>query len=151
MPGEQTIPGEQPGPGEQTGPGGPGSMVERYLERLVALDWAAMAACLSEDVVRVGPFGDTYTPRDTYVAYLTELMPSLPGYAMRIDRVLHSGAASVVELTETIDAGGNPVVTPEVLVFDLADDGRIAHIAIYIQRLGEVPRLPPRRGGRGDG
>ena len=39
-----------------------GTVVERYLERLVAHDWEAMAACLAEDVVRVGPFGDTYTP-----------------------------------------------------------------------------------------
>ncbi len=120
----------------------PTSVVERYLERMVAHDWDAMAACLAEDVVRVGPFGDTYTPRDPYVAYLSALMPTLPGYAMRIDRVVHAGDVSVVELTETIDAGGTPLDTPEALVFELDASGRIAHIAIYIQRTGEVPRLP---------
>jgi len=118
------------------------STVERYLDRLVAHDWEAMAACLDDDVVRVGPFGDTYTPRGPYVSFLSSLMPSLPGYAMRVDRVLHCGRVSVVELTETIDAGGTPVETPEVLVFDLGDDGLITHISIYIQRLGEIPVLP---------
>jgi hypothetical protein len=49
---------------------------------------------------------------------------------------------TVVELTETIDTGAGPIVTPEALVFDLDADGRIAHIAIYIQRLGEIPAMP---------
>jgi limonene-1,2-epoxide hydrolase len=119
-----------------------GTVVERYLDRLVAHDWDAMAACLAEDVVRVGPFGDTYTPRDAYVAFLTELMPALPGYSMRIDRVLSSGPTVLVELTEIVDIGGSPLETPEALVFDLDGEDRIAHITIYIQRLGEVPALP---------
>jgi ketosteroid isomerase-like protein len=118
-----------------------GTVVERYLERLVAHDWEAMAACLAEDVVRVGPFGDTYTPRDTYVAFLTELMPALPGYSMRIDRVLSSGPTVLVELTEFVDIDGSPLETPEALVFDLDADDRIVHIAIYIQRLGAVPAM----------
>src|ERR1700693_1009980 len=100
-----------------------GTVVERYLDRLVAHDWEAMAACLAEDVVRVGPFGDTYTPRDVYVAFLSELMPALPGYSMRIDRVLSSGSSVVVELTEVVAMGGSPLVTPEALVFDLDPEG----------------------------
>jgi len=120
--------------------GAPDAVVERYLDRLVAHDWDAMAACLADDVVRVGPFGDTYTPKDAYVAFLSELMPALPGYAMEVGRIIAAGRVTVVELTETVVIGGEPVRTPEVLVFDLDDGGRIGHIAIYIQRLGEVPR-----------
>jgi ketosteroid isomerase-like protein len=119
-----------------------GAVVERYLERLVAHDWESMAACLAEDVVRVGPFGDTYTPRDPYVAFLAELMPALPGYSMRVGRVLVLGPTVVVELTEFVEVGGSVLETPEVLVFDLDAESRIAHIAIYIQRLGEIPVLP---------
>ncbi len=119
-----------------------GRVVERYLERLRAHDWDAMAACLAEDVVRVGPFGDTYTPKDAYVAFLSELMPSLPGYSMRLDRVVSSGRTVMVELTEIVEIAGSPLETPEALVFDLDDDDRIAHISIYIQRLGEVPAMP---------
>jgi hypothetical protein len=122
--------------------GAAGAVVRRYLERLVAHDWDAMAACLAEDVVRVGPFGDTYTPRGPYVAFLTELMPALPGYSMRIDRVLSMGRTVVVELTEIVDMSGSPLETPEALVFDLDLEDHIAHITIYIQRLGEVPAPP---------
>jgi hypothetical protein len=110
------------------------SIVETYLERMVAHDFGAMADCLAEDVVRVGPYGDTYTPRDTYVAMLAGLIPSLPGYAMEISRVLVMGdRLVVVELSETVEIDGAPLVTPEALIFDLDEAGLIAHIAIYIQ------------------
>jgi hypothetical protein len=111
------------------------TVVERYLERMVAHDFDAMADCLAEDVVRVGPYGDTYTPRGPYVAMLSTLMPSLPGYSMDISRVLALEKVMVVELTETVEIDGAPLVTPEALVFELNDDGLIAHIAIYIQTL----------------
>src|SRR6202161_4668771 len=111
-----------------TSAGDAGAVVRRYLERLVAHDWDAMAACLSEDVVRVGPFGDTYTPRDRYVAFLAELMPSLPGYSMRTDRVQSTDRTVLVELTEIVEIGASPLETPEALVFDFDDEDRIAHI-----------------------
>jgi ketosteroid isomerase-like protein len=112
------------------------SIAETYLEKMVAHDFDAMAACLAEDVVRVGPYGDTYTPRDTYVAMLTQLMPSLPGYSMEISRVMVvDDRRVVVELSETVEIDGAPLLTPEALVFDLNDEGLIAHIAIYIQTL----------------
>ena len=116
-------------------------IAQRYLERLVAHDWEAMAACLAEDVVRVGPFGDTYTPKAPYVAFLADLMPKLPGYAMRIDRLVDAGSTVVVELTETVEIDGSPLHTPEALVIDLDADGLISRIAIYIQRLGEPGAL----------
>ena len=112
-------------------------IVERYLDAMVRHEWDAMAACLADDVVRVGPFGDTYTPKGPYVAFLADLMPRLPGYAMRIDRLLEAGSVAVVELSETVEIDGKPVVTPESLVADLDDDGLIRHIAIYVQRVGE--------------
>ncbi len=115
------------------------TIAERYLERMVAHDFEAMAACLAEDVVRVGPFGDTYTPRGPYVAMLSTLMPSLPGYAMEISRVIVADDVIVVELSETVEVDGAPLVTPEALVFQLDEAGLIAHIAIYIQTLGRTP------------
>lgn len=111
--------------------------VERYLACVAGHDWAGLAECLTEDVVRVGPFGDTYTPRGPYVAFLEHLMPTLEDYSMRVDRVLPAagGATVTVELTETMRFGDDVVETPEALVFDLADDGRIRHIGIFIRRL----------------
>jgi len=117
-------------------------IVERYLDRLVAHDWDAMAACLADDVVRVGPFGDTYAPKSPYVAFLADLMPKLPGYSMRIGRLVDAGTSAVVELSETVEIDGTAVVTPEALVVDLNDDGLIVRIAIYIQRLGGPAAAP---------
>jgi ketosteroid isomerase-like protein len=115
------------------------SIVERYLEKMVAHDFDAMAACLAEDVVRIGPYGDTYTPRAPYVAMLSELMPSLPGYSMEISRVMVGDDLVLVELTEVVEINGESLVTPEALVFELNEDGLIAHIAIYIQQLAKTP------------
>ncbi|MDE3087533.1 MAG: nuclear transport factor 2 family protein [Acidobacteriota bacterium] len=111
-------------------------IVERYLEAVVGHDWEALTSCLAEDVVRVGPFGDAYTPRDPYVAFLAGLMPGLPGYSMRVDRVTYAGNRAFAELSETVEVDGAPLETPEALVFDLDDEGLIARIGIYIQRRG---------------
>ena len=37
------------------------------------------------------------------------------------------------ELTETVQVDGKPMVTPEVLVFELTEDSRIARVEIFIQ------------------
>jgi hypothetical protein len=85
-------------------------------------------------VVRRGPFGDDYEGRDAYVAFLAELIPTLPGYALEIERVVYAEGVAFAELSETVEHDGAPVVTHETLVFDLAPDGRIARIAIYLRR-----------------
>lgn len=108
--------------------------MERYLDAVAGHDWEALRGCLAEDVVRVGPFGDTYTPKGPYLEFLTALMPTLGGYSMRVDRVLYAGSVAVAELSETVEVDGSPVETPEALVFDLDDDGRITRIGIYIRR-----------------
>lgn len=121
-------------------------VVERYLDSLVAQDWPAVSECLSDDVIRVGPFEDRYTGRQSYMAFLTGLMPSLSGYSMRVDRVLQmntlgdpgsdDGGMTVVlaELTETMDVDGVPFDTAEALVFDVDEDNQIARVDIYIKR-----------------
>ncbi len=105
-------------------------MVERFLDHMVAHDWDGMADCVADDVERVGPFCDAYRGKAEYVRFISELLPSLGGYAMNVDRVVYAGRVATAELTETVDGTG----TPEALVFDLDADGRIAHISIYIQR-----------------
>lgn len=107
--------------------------VARYLRCVAAHDWEGLAECLTDDVVRVGPFGDTYTPKGPYIEFLAGLMPTLQQYAMAVDRVVAAGSVVTVELTETMAIGGEVVATPEALVFDLAADGRIARIGIYIR------------------
>jgi ketosteroid isomerase-like protein len=112
------------------------SVVRRYLDAVATFDWDAARDCLSEDVHRVGPFGDAYTGRDRYLGYLRDLMPTLAGYRMEIERVFDSDdrRSAVAELTETVELDGRVVVTPESLVFDLGPEGTIVAIRIYTQR-----------------
>ncbi len=115
----------------------PDDVVRRYLDRLVAHDWTAVHDLLATDVVRLGPYGDTYRGRDPYVAFLSELMPSLPGYHMEVHRVLAAGtdgSTVVAELTETVEVDGAPLHTAEVLLFDLDTDRHITQIAIYLRK-----------------
>ena len=110
-------------------------VVDRFLDRMVAHDWDGMAACVADDIERVGPFGDVYRGKADYVAFIAGLLPTLAGYAMKVGRVVEVGPVAVAELTETVDG----VDTPEALVFDLDDNGLIARIAIYIQHAGLEP------------
>lgn len=110
--------------------------VDAYLGAIARHDWEALAATLAPDVVRIGPFGDTYEGRDAYVAFLADLMPRLPGYRLEVHRVVRTdgGHVAVAELSETVTVDGTPLETPESLVFDLDATGRIRRVAVYIQR-----------------
>jgi ketosteroid isomerase-like protein len=117
--------------------GGTG-VVERFLSTMVAHDWDAFEACISDEFTRVGPFGDTYTTRAGYVAFLSELMPTLAGYRMEVSRVTYAGTVAFAELAETVEVDGTPLRTPECLTFDLAPDGRIARVEVFTQSRAPV-------------
>jgi hypothetical protein len=112
------------------------AVVEDYLTAITRHDWDALRGTLREDVVRTGPYHDRYEGRDAYVGFLSGLMPSLPGYAMDVAGVTYTegNRRAFAELSETVDVGGAPLVTPEVLVFDLDADARITRIEIYIKQ-----------------
>jgi ketosteroid isomerase-like protein len=109
-------------------------IVTKYLNAIASHDWDVVDECIADDIVRVGPYGDRYVGRDEYLAFIADLMPRLKGYAMKVERVTHaSDALAFAELSETVEIDGKPMVTPEVLVFAIAGDGRIARVDIYIQ------------------
>jgi ketosteroid isomerase-like protein len=109
-------------------------IVERYLHAIASHDWGVVDECIADDIIRVGPYGDRYAGRDEYLAFIADLMPKLKGYAMKLDRVTYaSDELAFVELRETVEVDGKPMVTPEVLVFEVARDGRIARVDIFIQ------------------
>ena len=109
-------------------------IVERYLDAIASHDWDVVNECIADDIVRVGPYGDRFTGRDDYVAFVADLMPKLPGYAMEVHRVTYaSDVLAYAELSETVESDGKPMCTPEVLVFELDGDGRIARVDIFIQ------------------
>jgi ketosteroid isomerase-like protein len=117
-------------------------VVERYFALLLAHDFDNLAELLTDDIVRVGPFGDVKSPLVPYLEFLADLMPRLPGYSLELHRVVYAERVAVAEITETIEMDGKAHITPEALVFDLTADGRIRKIQIYIQRLSEdVPAL----------
>jgi ketosteroid isomerase-like protein len=124
-------------------------VVERYLDAITGHDWDALAACLTDDgFTRIGPWGDEYTDKAEYVAFIADLMPKLPGYEMRVDRVTYAAdrRLAVAELTETVEVDGRPHPTPEALVFDLdgtGGDARIRRIQVFVQTPGvEHTNLP---------
>ena len=111
-------------------------MAERYLRAVAAQDWATVEACVAPDVVRLGPYGDDFEGRGPYLTFLQRTMPSLPGYRLDIDAVTEVGGGRVfVELRETVELDGVPLLTHECLVLDVADD-RVARVAIYIRQDG---------------
>lgn len=111
-------------------------VVEGYLEAVATQDWGRMSAAIRDDILRIGPFGDVYEGRAAYVEFLSGLMPTLPGYSMDVARVtyLDAGRRAIAELAETVEINGEPLVTPEALLFDLDSDGRIARIEIFTRR-----------------
>jgi hypothetical protein len=113
-------------------------VVEQFLSAMAAHDWVTMGACVTDDVHRVGPFGDAYDGKEAYVAFIAGLLPTLPGYEMEVSRVTYVPGQDLAfaELAETVELDGQPHRTPEVLVFGLAGAGaKIRTIEIYIQNL----------------
>jgi ketosteroid isomerase-like protein len=115
-------------------------LIETYLDALVAGDWDTFAGCLADDgFTRVGPFGDVKPTKAEYVAFLTELMPTLPGYSMDVTRVTYSGSLAFAELSETVEVDGTPLRTPECLTFELSADGeRIRRVEVFTQTRAAV-------------
>jgi hypothetical protein len=111
-------------------------VVEDYLDAVATQDWDRLRAAVRDDIVREGPFGDVYTGVGPYVEFLSALMPTLPGYSMDVAKVTYvdGGRRAFAELSETVEMDNQPLVTPEVLVFDLDGDGLITHVAIYTRR-----------------
>ena len=109
-------------------------IVERYLDAIASHTWNVVDACIADDIVRVGPYGDRYQGRGDYMAFIADLMPKLDGYLMEVHRVSYpSDVLAFAELTETVELDGKPMRTPEALVFELNGDGRIARVEVYIQ------------------
>src|SRR4029079_16291609 len=108
-------------------------IVERYLRAVASQDWDVVDECIADDVVRVGPYRDRYAGREEYLAFIADLMPKLKGYVMKFGSVTYSNdMLAYAELTETVQVDVKPMVTSEVLVFELTGDGRIPRVEILI-------------------
>jgi limonene-1,2-epoxide hydrolase len=112
---------------------GPAAVVHRYLDGLTTHAWDDVAACLAEDVARIGPYRDEFHGRGPYAEFLRTTIETLSGYELRVERVLTAGSTVVVELNETVDDGDGRLRTDEAVVFDV-DDSLITRVAVYLQR-----------------
>ena len=110
-------------------------MVERYLDAIVSHDWDVVSECVADGIIRVGPYGDRYEGRDEYTAFIAETMPKFKAYVMEVHRVTYANDGVVfAELSETVEFDGKPMLTREVLVFELDADRRIVRVDIFIQQ-----------------
>lgn len=110
---------------------------ERYLDALARRDWEALAACVTDDVVRTGPYNDVVEGRDLYVAFLARTLASLRGYELRVARLIDAGDTVVAELSETVDGPQGRRRTDEAIVFDLAASGLIRRVGVFLRRAVE--------------
>jgi SnoaL-like domain len=103
-------------------------------------DFDLLATVVADDVVRTGPYGDTYKGKAAYVEFISGLLPNLPGHRLGVTRLaaVDDGHHVFTEIHETVEVNGAPLVTPEVIVLDLDDAGLIATITIYIQTRGNT-------------
>jgi hypothetical protein len=122
------------------------SVVEDFLERYNARDWDALAQCFSPSGFhRIGPYGDTIDSSAEYVAFLARVVPTLgEAYQLELVRVIYADRAATAELIEHFEVDGELRKTPEVIVYDLDDNGLIASMHLYVQRHNDVPQA----GGR---
>jgi hypothetical protein len=102
---------------------------------MAQMNWGGVAACLSDDVLRRGPYGDDYEGVQAYMSFLERTIPSLPGYRMDIDRISAiDDQRAMAEIRETIDLEDGPLVTYESIVLDVDPQGRLKEICIYIRQ-----------------
>ena len=109
-------------------------VVERFLDRLVAKDWAGLGETLAADGFRrVGPFGEVAASRQEYLDLVAGAVDGLDDYAIDVRRILRGDGEAVAELGESAVVDGQPTSWGEAMVFDL-DGDVIRGIAVYLMR-----------------
>ena len=115
-------------------------VLDRYFEALRTQDWNSLAMCLAEDVHRTGPYLDDVRGKQSYVEFLSKVIPTLKNYDLKVTRVrtLNTDSA-VVELSEFADVDGVRREFPEVLLVDFDKAGSIVRVDVYVKQ------QPPRK------
>ena len=110
-------------------------VVERYFAAMTAHDWDALRACLADDFSRDGPYPEhAWRDPDEYVAFVRGLLPGLRNHGVSVTRVSTRGDVAYAELTETVELDGRQSTVRIANVFELAADGRIRHVEVFVRR-----------------
>jgi len=117
--------------------------VPRYFEAMMAHDWSALRSCLTEDFTRDGPYEEhVFGDPETYIRFLADLLPTLRGQVVELTRLRRDGDVVYSELTETIEVDGKPHTIRGCASFELADDGLIRHVEVFVRRLPRAQEAP---------
>src|SRR5579871_5839731 len=114
--------------------------VEDYLKTLSDRNWDALPSVFSDTgLVRSGPFDDVIEGRDAYVSFLREVCSPFDSYRLDVHRISRSGDRIVfAEIDEVISGAG---AFPEVLLFELDEDGKIRYVSVFMKRPGGQPSI----------
>ena len=116
--------------------------VKSFVERYRAHDFDGVGDCLSDEgFERSGPYLDVIGSKTEYVAFLKRVVPTLgPRYELAPVRIAHAedGTSAFAELIERVEIDGVLTDIPEVIVFDLASDGRIARMNLFLKQPGGI-------------
>jgi hypothetical protein len=105
---------------------------------MAANDCDGLAATIADEGLnREGPFCDRIEGKHRYVAFLRNVITSLKGYRLNVQRVSHvSDRVSYVQLSETFEVDGVLAEYPECILFERNDDGLISHVSVFIKQPG---------------
>jgi hypothetical protein len=123
------------------------NVVEEYLRCLGTHDWEGLARTITDNGLhRDGPFCDVVEGKQAYVSFLEKVVDSLQSYVLKVERISPAGEGLVfVELSETFDVNGVSTEYPECLTFELAGDGLIRAVSVFMKWPGAQA---PVEGGR---
>ena len=112
--------------------------VARFFAHLTAREWNRLGTVLSEEVVRIGPFGDRLSGRDLFGLPPRHRADGLPQRRCP-DHRCPDGSAAFATVTEHLRYDDQEFHLDEAYSFDLDEDGRICRVEIYWQ----TPRDDP--------
>ena len=114
---------------------GSADVVHAYFSAMTAHDWDGLRACLADDFSRDGPYPEhAWRGPDDYVAFVSGLLPGLRNHGVEVTRVTAAGSTVHAELTETVELEGRQSTVRISNTFDLAPDGRIRHVEVFVRR-----------------
>lgn len=114
----------------------PTELVAHYLSCMFARNWDGLAATLAPDVVRHGPYNDTFVGPEAYVSFLRSTFDWMQDYEMEIHRIWGEGDLVCAELAETVTLDGRRLRTEEALVIEVRER-RIQRVSIFLQKSTE--------------
>jgi hypothetical protein len=121
------------GPAAPTTPAAPGDPTERYLERVIAGDRAALVASFAGEPAVDDPLGGRARGADAFDRFLTERQAWLVARSARVTpgRTTRVPERTVVEAALDLREGERSITLPIAVVGDRAPDGRLRAVRVY--------------------